>query len=147
MTRISDFSVLLFPWGSQRTSIDEIVEAARLCEKLGFHSVSLPMHLTRPNHWFFSSFQNKEVMDTLAVLPAIVATTTTIKVGTNSAILPLLPPYEWAKYMATLDLMSAGRFIAGVAMGWWQEEFQAVEVDHNDRGALFDEQLEIITNF
>lgn len=145
MAKISDISVMLFPWGVENPSVNEIVEAAVLAEKLGFYSVSLPMHLTMPDSWLFTKFPNQDVLDPLVVLPAIVSATSTIKVGLNSAVLPLLPPYEWAKYLATLDVMSGGRVIAGVAMGWWEEEFAVVDVDIGSRGKQFDEQLEVIT--
>lgn len=146
MAKIADFSIMLFPWGVKNPSVGEIVEAAKLCERLGFHSVSLPMHLTMPTSWLFPKFPNRDVLDPLVVLPAMVAATSTIKVGFNSALLPLLPPYEWAKYLATLDVMSGGRVIAGVAMGWWEEEFQVAGSELKARGQMFDEQLEIITS-
>jgi alkanesulfonate monooxygenase len=145
MAKISDISIMLFPWGVKNPSVGEIVEAARLAERLGFYSVSLPLHMTMPPSWFFTSFPNRDVLDALVVLPAIAAATSTIKLGTNSALLPLLPPYAWAKYLATLDLMSGGRVIAGAAMGWWEEDFAAVGVNRRKRGKLFDEQLEVIT--
>ena len=145
MAKISDISIMLFPWGVKNPSVGEIVEAAKLAEKLGFYSVSLPMHMTTPPGWLFSTFPNRDVLDALVVLPAIAAATSTIRLGTNSALLPLLPPYQWAKYLATLDVMSGGRVIAGVAMGWWEEDFAAVGVERRKRGKLFDEQLEAIT--
>ena len=145
MAEISDISIMLFPWGVKNPSVGEIVEAAKLAEKLGFYSVSLPTHMTMPQGWIFRTFPNRDVLDALVVLPAIAAATSTIKLGTNSALLPLLPPYEWAKYLATLDVMSGGRVIAGVAMGWWEEDFAAVGVERRKRGQLFDEQLEAIT--
>ena len=146
MVSISDISIMLFPWGAKKPSVSEIVEAAKLAERLGFYSVSIPMHLTLPTGWLFSKFPNRDVLDPLVILPAIAAATSTIKLGTNSALLPLLPPYQWAKYLATLDVMSGGRVIAGVAMGWWEEEFAVVGVERKDRGRLFDEQLEVMTS-
>lgn len=145
MVKISDISIMLFPWGVKKPSVGEIVEAAKLAEKLGFYSVSLPTHMTMPPGWLFTTFPNRDVLDVLVVLPAIAAATSTIKLGTNSIILPLLPPYQWAKYLATLDVMSGGRVIAGAAVGWWEEDFTSVGVERRKRGRLFDEQLEAIT--
>ena len=45
---ISDISIMLFPWGNEKPSVGEIVDAARLAEELGFYSVTLPMHVTMP---------------------------------------------------------------------------------------------------
>ena len=145
MARLSDISIMLFPWGASNPKVDEIVAAAKLAEDLGFHSVTLPTHMTMPPGWLFKTFPNRDVLDALAVLPAIAAATSTIRIGFNSALLPLLPPYQWAKYVSTLDVMSGGRVIFGVAMGWWEEDFAAVGVDRGKRGKLFDEQLEVIT--
>ena len=145
MVQISDISIMLFPWGAKNPTVGEIVEAAKLAEDLGFYSVSLPTHMTMPSDWFFRSFPNQDILDIQVVLPAIAAAMSTIKLGANSILLPLLPPYQWAKYLATLDVMSGGRVIAGVAMGWWEEDFTSVGVDRRKRGRMFDEQLEAIT--
>jgi probable F420-dependent oxidoreductase len=146
MVKISDISIMLFPWGVKNPSVREIIDAAKLAEELGFYSVNLPTHMTMPPGWLFSTFPNRDVLDALVVLPAIANATTTIRLGFNSILLPLLPPYQWAKYLATLDVMSGGRVIAGVAMGWWEEDFAAVGVERKKRGKLFDEQLEVITS-
>lgn len=145
MVDLSNVSVMLFPWGAKNPSVDEIIEATRLAEDLGFYSVTLPTHMTMPPMWLFRTFPNRDILDAMAILPAMATATSTIKIGFNSALLPLLPPYQWAKYLSTLDVMSNGRVIAGVAMGWWDEDFDAVGVERKHRGKLFDEQLEIIT--
>ena len=145
MASISDISIMLFPWGASSPKVEDIVAAAKLAEDLGFYSVTLPTHMTMPPGWLFKTFPNRDVLDTLAILPALATATSTIKIGFNSALLPLLPPYQWAKYISTLDVMSGGRVIFGVAMGWWEEDFAAVGVERKKRGKLFDEQLEAVT--
>lgn len=145
MTKMSDISVMLFPWDAKRPSVNKIVEAAKLAEDLGFYSVTLPTHMTLPPGWLFTDFSNREILDARVIVPAIAAATSRIKIGFNSLVLPLLPPYEWAKYLATLDVMSDGRVIFGAVMGWWEEDFNAVGVEQKHRGKLFDEQLELIT--
>jgi alkanesulfonate monooxygenase SsuD/methylene tetrahydromethanopterin reductase-like flavin-dependent oxidoreductase (luciferase family) len=145
MPRMSDLSVMLFPWDKQRPSVAAIIDAARLAEDLGFYSVTLPTHMTLPPGWLFTDFENRDVLDALAIVPAIATATRRIRVGFNSVLLPVLPPYQWAKYLATLDIMSDGRLINGVAMGWWEEDFTSVGVDRRKRGKLFDEQLEVLT--
>jgi probable F420-dependent oxidoreductase len=145
MAAISDVSIMLFPWGAGKPSVGEIIDAAKLAEELGFYSVTLPTHMTMPPSWLFRTFRNQDVLDAMAVVPAIAAATSTIRIGFNSLVLPLLPPYQWAKYLATLDAMSDGRLIVGAAMGWWEEDFAAVGVERQKRGRMFDEQLEVIT--
>ena len=145
MVKISDISVMMFPWGVETPKVNMIVEGAQLAEELGFYSVTLPTHITMPPGWLFTTFPNQDVLDALVVLPAIAAGTRTLRIGTNSCLLPLLPPYTWAKYFSTLDVMSEGRVIIGAALGWWQEDFDAVGVNIRKRGKLFDEQLEILS--
>jgi alkanesulfonate monooxygenase len=145
MPNISDLSIMLFPWGAEKTSVNEIVEIAKLAEDLGFYSATMPTHMTMPPGWLFETFTNHDVLDALAVVPLIAGATSQIKIGFNSTLPPLLPPYEWAKYLSTLDVISEGRLIAGMAMGWWDEDFTSVGVDQKARGKLFDEQLEVIT--
>jgi alkanesulfonate monooxygenase len=145
MPNISDLSIMLFPWGAEKTSVNEIVEIAKLAEDLGFYSATMPTHMTMPPGWLFETFTNHDVLDALVVVPLIAGATSQIKIGFNSTLPPLLPPYEWAKYLSTLDVISEGRLIAGMAMGWWDEDFTSVGVDQKARGKLFDEQLEVIT--
>ena len=145
MPNISDISVMLFPWGAQKTSVNEIVEIAKLAEDIGFYSATMPTHMTMAPGWLFETFPNQDVLDALALAPVIAAATSRIKIGFNSILPPLLPPYQWAKYLATLDVISDGRLIAGMAMGWWEEDFTSVGVDRKMRGKQFDEQLEVIT--
>ena len=145
MIKISDISVMLFPWDAKKPSVSDIVAAAKLAEELGFYSVTLPTHMTMPPSWLFRDFSNQDVLDARVIVPAIAAATSKIKIGFNSLVLPLLPPYEWAKYLATLDVISDGRVIFGAVMGWWEEDFAAVGVERKYRGRLFDEQLETIT--
>ena len=145
MVSMSDLSVMLFPWGKQNPSVNEIVAAAQLAEDLGFHSVTLPTHMTLPPGWLFTEFDNEDCLDALAIVPAIAQSTSRIKIGFSSVLLPILPPYQWAKYLSTLDVMSDGRLIVGAAMGWWEEDFTSLGVDKKKRGKLFNEQLEIVT--
>ena len=145
MPKMSDMSVMLFPWGARCPTVQELIDTARLAEDLGFHSVTLPTHMTLPPGWLFTDFTNRDVLDALVIVPAIAAATSRIKVGFNSILPPLLPPYEWAKYLSTLDVMTEGRAIAGVAMGWWEEDFTSMGVQRKFRGKLFDEQLDVIT--
>ena len=145
MSVMDRFSIMTFPWGVPPPKVSELVELAQQAEKLGFHSISLPQHLVLPTEWIYKDFPNREALDLLVVLPAIAVATKTIRLGPNSLILPLLPPYFWAKYLATLDVMTEGRVIAGMALGWAEEDFEVAGADLGQRGRISDEQLEIIT--
>ena len=52
--------------------------------------------------------------------------TSRIKLGTSVLVVPYRNPVVTAKMLATLDVMSGGRIILGVGVGWLEEEFQAL---------------------
>src|SRR3989338_2382245 len=60
-------------------------------------------------------------------------------------VLPLRNPTVAAKALGTLDVISRGRLILGVAAGWYAREFDAVGVPFKQRGRLFERNLDILT--
>jgi probable F420-dependent oxidoreductase len=142
---LEKFGFYIFPWGKTPPTVEKLVDIAKFGEELGFDSVHLPYHLTLPTTWIFPDFGNRDVIDPLVVLPAIIQATNRIRISLNTAVLPLLHPYVWAKYLAECDRMSNGRLIAGVAIGWWEEEFRLMGSPLKRRGRMTDESLEIIT--
>jgi alkanesulfonate monooxygenase SsuD/methylene tetrahydromethanopterin reductase-like flavin-dependent oxidoreductase (luciferase family) len=83
-----------------------VLELAELCEQSGLDLVTLSDHPYWP-----------ERLDTVALLSAIVARTTRVRVMPNLANLPLRPPAMLARTATTLDILSNGRFDLGVATG------------------------------
>jgi alkanesulfonate monooxygenase SsuD/methylene tetrahydromethanopterin reductase-like flavin-dependent oxidoreductase (luciferase family) len=141
---LSRFGVYLFPWGKQPPTVRSLVDLALHAEALGYHSLHVPWHFTLPRAWIFPEFGNRYLLDPLVVLPAIVERTSRIRVSLNAAILPLLHPFFWAQYTASLDVHSGGRTIAGVAVGWWEEDFRIGLSSLQERGARMDESLEVL---
>src|SRR5207245_571964 len=68
------------------------------------------------------------ILDAVGTLTAIAARTSRIKLGTGVLVLPLRNPTVAAKTLGTLDVISKGRLILGVAAGWYAREFDAVGV-------------------
>jgi alkanesulfonate monooxygenase SsuD/methylene tetrahydromethanopterin reductase-like flavin-dependent oxidoreductase (luciferase family) len=66
-------------------------------------------------------------------------------IGTAIYVLPLQPPVEVAENFATLDALSGGRLIFGVAQGYREEEFRALGVPRSERAARFEEGVRLIT--
>src|SRR3989304_141830 len=87
---------------------DEIVEEARQAERYGFDSMMFPEHPQQPDGFFPSP---------LMLAAAVAAQTKRLKVGTAVALLPLYHPIHLAEDAATLDIISKGRLILGVAGG------------------------------
>lgn len=142
---MDQFSVTTYPWGKRPPTIEEIVKATQHAEKLGFYSINIPLLMGFPDVGSFKDYNNKYVLDALVVLPEMVRATTNLRIAIDSMPLPVLPPFEWAKYIATLDVMSGGRVIAGMCLGFGEENFGAVGVNSKYRGKMSDEQVEIIT--
>jgi alkanesulfonate monooxygenase SsuD/methylene tetrahydromethanopterin reductase-like flavin-dependent oxidoreductase (luciferase family) len=139
------FGVYVFPWGKQPPEISQIVDLAKFAEELGFDSIHIPWHFTLPTNWIFPNFGNRFLMDPLVVLPILANETKRVRLGFNAAILPILHPYLWAQYLATLDHVSGGRLIAGVAVGWWPDDFRIGLAQLSERGRRMDEALEILS--
>ena len=144
MAVMDRFSVFAFALGDPPPAASELLAAARHADSLGYYSISIPHHLTLPAAQVYTGFPRRDILDPLVLLPAMAAVTEKIKVGTNSAIVPVLPPYVWARYFATLDVMSGGRALAGVAMGWFEKDFAAANADVKRRARHFDEALGLI---
>ena len=90
---------------------------------------------------------NFPIVELLTLLTAIAARTKKIKLGTGILVLPLRNPVMLAKQLSTMDLLSNGRLLMGMASGWYKREFDAVGVPFEKRGKIMDENLEIITRF
>ena len=117
--------------------IDEVIAEARLAEEVGFDSC-----------FFGEHHQDKDgfLPSPLIVATAVAAHTTTLKVGTSVILLPLHNPVRLAEDVITLDLVSKGRVVLGVGMGYQEADFRAFEVPVRQRVGRFEEGVEIIRN-
>ncbi|MFI5559670.1 LLM class F420-dependent oxidoreductase [Amycolatopsis japonica] len=80
-------------------------------------------------------------LDPFVALTAAAGATSTLKLGTGVALLQQRDVIHTAKEVASLDLVSRGRFVFGVGVGWNREEMRNHGTDPRIRGALVDEQL------
>ena len=112
---------------------------AERAEALGFES------LWAWDHVLLGVEPSFPIVDSITMLGAIAARTKTIKLGTGVLVLPLRNPVVAAKSLGSLDVISGGRLILGVAAGWYAREFDAVGVPFKQRGRLFERNLEILT--
>lgn len=85
-----------------------------------------------------------QVFDPWVYLGFIAAQTSTIALGTASIAIPLRNPLHTAKAAASVDQLSGGRFLMGVASGDRAVEFPAFDVDPDQLGDIFREHLEVI---
>jgi probable F420-dependent oxidoreductase len=83
-------------------------------------------------------------LDPLIALSFAAAATTTIGIATGVLLLPEHNPVLLAKQAASLDKLSGGRFTLGVGIGWSKEEFDALGVPFERRGARTAEYAEVM---
>ncbi len=77
------------------------------------------------------------------VLAAIAARTSTLRLVVGALISPLRHPLVTAKDLATLDQLCEGRLVVLPTVSWHKDEYQALGVPYERRGAILDEQLEV----
>jgi luciferase-type oxidoreductase len=82
-----------------------------------------------------------QVLDPWVYLGHLAAITSSVTLGTASAVLPLRHPLDIAKAAASMDQLTGGRFLLGVATGDRQIEFPAYGLNPQDRGERFRESL------
>ena len=132
-------------------SADQIVQTAQLVESLGYESVWTFEHVIVPVNYESKYPYNKSgnmgaapetnFVDPLIALSAVAAATKTLRLATGVNILSQVNPIYMAKQAASLDFMSNGRFMLGVGIGWLREEFDALGVPFERRGARFDDYV------
>jgi probable F420-dependent oxidoreductase len=118
--------------------VDALLRYAVRAEELGFESLWVWDHILLGVKPCFP------ILESISMLTALATRTSRIKLGTGVLILPLRNPVVLAKELATLDVISNGRLILGVASGWYKREFDAVGIPFEQRGRLMDRNLELL---
>ncbi len=121
-------------------ALDRHVERVRLAEALGFAAVWL-----RDVPFNVPSFGDAgQIFDPFVYLGLLAGKTERIALGVASVVLPLRHPAHVAKAAASVDVVSGGRLILGVASGDRPEEYPALNLPFEDRGARFRAAYEYI---
>jgi probable F420-dependent oxidoreductase len=133
---------------------DQLVGIARAAEEAGFHGVMVSDHLFFPGKLeskYPYSADGKPAFDGTTPFPdawttiaAMAAATERLHFCTMVYILPLRHPLEVAKTVGTAALLSGGRVALGCGAGWIREEFDALEVPFETRGARMSEMIEVM---
>lgn len=114
---------------------------AQRAEELGYDSLWATDHIVVPEAAvprFGATFY-----EPLTVLGYVAAVTHRIRLGTSALIVPYRNPVHQAKVLATLDVLTGGRTVFAVAVGWAKEEMDALGVPFERRGALTTEYLRL----
>jgi probable F420-dependent oxidoreductase len=115
--------------------IDEAIAEAQLAESCGFDSCFFGEH-----HQDHDGF----LPSPLIVAAAVAARTQRLRVGTSVILLPLHHPVQVAEDVITLDLVSKGRVVLGVGIGYQPDDFRAFDIPMEQRMARFEESVEIL---
>ena len=142
----------IIPINIGTASGDQMVQLAQLAESLGYESAWTFEHVIVPLDYAskypynatgkMGAAPETPFVDPLIALTAIAAATKTLRLGTGVNILSQVNPIYMAKQAASLDFISNGRFMLGVGIGWLKEEFEALGVPFEKRGARFDDYVE-----
>jgi probable F420-dependent oxidoreductase len=127
-------------------------QLARTAEQAGFESLWTVEHVVYPDDYgsaypYDSSGKMAMTPDTslpdpLVWLTWVGAVTETIRLATGILILPQRNPVVLAKEVATIDHLTGGRVELGIGVGWLREEFDALGIPFERRGARTDEYIE-----
>jgi probable F420-dependent oxidoreductase len=132
-------------------SVEQIVGLAQLAESVGIESVWTFEHVMVPEDYTskypysadgkMGARPETNFVDPLIALATVAAHTKTLRLGTGVNILSQANPLLLAKQAASLDFVSGGRFMLGAGIGWLREEFDAMGVPYERRGARFDDYV------
>ncbi len=122
---------------------EPLVQVAQEAEVLGFESLWIPEHLAVPVQMDspypysadgqFPGGPNAGLHDPFVALAFVAAHTEHIKLGTGVFVLPLRNPLAVAKAVVSVDVLSKGRLLFGIGIGWLKEEFEAVGMSFTNR--------------
>lgn len=138
-TRKFEYGVLLPQFGSQ-ASRERLIDQCRNIEDYGFDSVWVRDHVVYEPH--SHEDQDRTHVDPFVVLSAVAAVTQKVKLGTG-VLIPHRHPIHTALLFGSLDFLAPGRVEAGVGVGTYGHEFDAVGIGELDRRELVEEQVEI----
>jgi len=134
--------------------LDQVIPCAKFAEELGFFGVSFGDHLVTTKEQVDDYLYTKDGTvfwepqthwpDPWVIAAAIARETKSIKFLTTVYVLPMRDPFTVAKALSTAAVVSDGRVILGVGVGWQKTEFDLTGQDYHTRGKRCDEQLEVI---
>jgi len=148
-----EFGVFL-PISGRAAGRHTLIESARQAEASGFAAVWAADRIIIP--WEINTAYpysegdafivppDRPFLEPLTCLAFLAGATETIRLGISVLVMPYRHPVYWAKIATTIDTLSEGRFILGVGVGWMIEEFAALGAPFEARGAMSNEQLEIL---
>ena len=118
---------------------DALARRARRAEEAGFESLWVGDHVALPVD--APDPPDEPRLELVACLAHLAAHTQRVRLATGVAILPMRHPVLLAKQLASIDVLSRGRLIVGIGVGYVEAELQALGATVAERGARTDEHL------
>ena len=125
--------------GEEFTSAAAIHEMARALEAAGFDAGYVTEHPFPPDEWL--AHGGHHALDPFVALGVAAGATERLRLHTNILVLPYRNPFLTAKAVASLDVVSGGRVIVGVAAGYLEGEYRALGADFEHRNEVADDAL------
>ena len=120
-------------------SPEALLAWARLVEDLGYHLLMTSDHVTiTPD---VAARYPAPFYEPLTLLGWLAGVTRQLELGTTVIIVPYRHPLETARATAVVDQLCGGRFIFGVGAGWARQEFEALGLPFEKRGAMTNDYL------
>lgn len=145
-----DFGLHL-PASSASVTASDLVRFAQQAEALGFYCLTIADHVIVPREIsvpYPYTVDGKYPgtgyhLETLMTMGFLAGATRRIRFATSVLIAPYRNPIVTAKMLASLDVLSNGRLIVGVGVGWMKEEFENLQApDFDQRGSVTDEYIQ-----
>jgi probable F420-dependent oxidoreductase len=116
-----------------------VAEIARAAEEAGFDACFVTDHPFPPHRWLYGG--GHHALDPFVALSFAAAATSRLKLQTHILVLPYRNPFLVAKSVLSLDVLSGGRVILGVAAGYLKGEFAALGADFEARQEASDDAI------
>jgi probable F420-dependent oxidoreductase len=132
---------------------EHMVGVAQAAERTGLASVWAADHLLWPVEYEskypyggdkYPATFDQPVCECVTTMTWLSAHTTRVQVGSLVIVVPQRNPWILGRQLATLDYMNGGRTILGAGIGWLQEEFEALGMPFDARGARSEEAFELM---
>ena len=139
----------VFPQLEIGTDPDAIAKYARTIEQLGYDHIVIFDHVLgadagRPGGWTGPYDHRSMFHEPFVLFAHLAAITTRLRLATAVIVLPQRQTALVAKQAAEIDVLSRGRLILGVGIGWNQVEYEALGMRFTDRGRRIEEQIAVM---
>ncbi len=143
MSKDPKFGVIL-PHFSEDCTKERIIDTTLKAEQLGFDSVWVRDHVfVPPEHRHHGGIEEDKFTEPLPTLSALSSVTSSITLGT-AILIPIRNPIKLAQNLSTLSYLSDDRVIAGMGIGRWKQEFEALNMPFDKRPQLIKENYEVL---